>query len=189
MSEFKNFWNLTLVTLAGGAEITVGQIVLTILFVVLALVAVWWLQRLVGRQLVKAKVDPNVAQTIQRVLFYSLLVVVFIMTLGLLNVPITALAFISGNQATIDFLLPFSRGLDGLIVVTLGAGGSVALVDGTPLFQPAQVVPNPVDSTGCGDAFQAAFTVAYLTTGSVEQALRRGTARAATVLQHYGATQ
>ena len=24
MSEFKNFWNLTLVTLAGGAEITVG---------------------------------------------------------------------------------------------------------------------------------------------------------------------
>jgi small-conductance mechanosensitive channel len=99
MSEFKNFWNLTLVTLAGGAEITVGQIVLTILFVVVALVAVWWLQRLVGRQLVKAKVDPNVAQTIQRVLFYSLLVVVFIMTLGLLNVPITALAFISGAIA------------------------------------------------------------------------------------------
>jgi len=99
MSEFENFWNLTLVTLAGGAEITVGQIVLTILFVVVALVAVWWLQRLVGRQLVKAKVDPNVAQTIQRVLFYSLLVVVFIMTLGLLNVPITALAFISGAIA------------------------------------------------------------------------------------------
>ena len=24
MSEFKNFWNLTLVTLAGGAEITVS---------------------------------------------------------------------------------------------------------------------------------------------------------------------
>ena len=41
-----------------------------------------------------------------------------------------ALAFISGNQATVDFLLPFSRGFDGLIVVTLGAGGSVALVDG-----------------------------------------------------------
>jgi len=99
MSKFENFWNLTLVTLAGGAEITVGQIVLTILFVVVALVAVWWLQRLVGRQLVKAKVDPNVAQTIQRVLFYSLLVVVFIMTLGLLNVPITALAFISGAIA------------------------------------------------------------------------------------------
>ena len=100
-----------------------------------------------------------------------------------------ALSFLSGNQATIDFLLPFSRGLDGLIVVTLGAAGSVALVNGAPLFQPAQVVPNPVDSTGCGDAFQAAFTVAYFTTGDVEQALRQGTARAATVLRHYGATQ
>ena len=99
-----------------------------------------------------------------------------------------ALAFISGNQAAIDYLLPFSRGIDGLIVVTLGAGGSVALVDGSPLFQPAQVVPNPVDSTGCGDAYQAAFTVAYFSTGDVEEALRRGTARAATVLQHYGAT-
>ena len=99
MNEFENFWNLTLVTLAGGAQITVGQVVLTILFVVVSLVAVWWLQKLIGRQLVKAKVDPNVAQTIQRVLFYSLLVVVFIMTLGLLNVPITALAFISGAIA------------------------------------------------------------------------------------------
>jgi fructoselysine 6-kinase len=100
-----------------------------------------------------------------------------------------ALAFISGNQETIDFLLPFSRRFEGLIVVTLGADGSVALVDGTPLFQPAQVVPNPVDSTGCGDAFQAAFTVAYLSTCSVKQALRRGTAQAAAVIQHYGATQ
>jgi small-conductance mechanosensitive channel len=99
MNEFENFWNLTLLTLAGGAQITVGQVVLTILFVVVSLVVVWWLQKLIGRQLVKAKVDPNVAQTIQRVLFYSLLVVVFIMTLGLLNVPITALAFISGAIA------------------------------------------------------------------------------------------
>ena len=100
-----------------------------------------------------------------------------------------ALAFICGNQDTIDFLLPFSHRFDGLIVVTCGADGSVALVDGSPLYQPAQVVPHPVDSTGCGDAFQAAFTVAYFSTGDVEQALRQGTAQAAAVLQHYGATE
>jgi len=100
-----------------------------------------------------------------------------------------ALAFISGNQETIDFLLPFSHRFDGLIVVTLGADGSVALVDGTTLFQPAQVVPNSVDSTGCGDAFQAAFTVAYFAAGNIRQALHRGTAQAATVIQHYGATR
>jgi small-conductance mechanosensitive channel len=64
-----------------------------------ALLAVWFLQRLVGRQLKKANVEPNVAETLQRILFYSLLVIVFIMTLGLLNIPVTALAFISGAIA------------------------------------------------------------------------------------------
>jgi fructoselysine 6-kinase len=98
------------------------------------------------------------------------------------------LAFISGGETTVDALLPLSRRINGLIVVTLGADGSVALVDGTPLFQPAQLVRFPFDSTGCGDAFQAAFTVTHFRSGSVEQALRRGAAQAATVLQHYGAT-
>lgn len=100
-----------------------------------------------------------------------------------------ALAFVSGTQETIDFLLPYSRRLDGLVVVTLGAEGSVALVDGDPLFEPAQAAPNPIDSTGCGDAFQAAFAVSYFATGSVEQALHLGTAQASAVIQHYGATQ
>jgi fructoselysine 6-kinase len=98
------------------------------------------------------------------------------------------LAFVSGNQATVDYLLPFSRHLKGLIVITLGADGSAALMDGMPFFQPAQPIANPVDSTGCGDAFQAAFTVAYFRTASVKQALHRGTVQAATVIQHYGAT-
>ncbi len=96
-------------------------------------------------------------------------------------------AFISGSQATVEFLLPVSRRCKGLIVVTLGADGSAALADGAPLFQPAQFVSSPIDSTGCGDAFQAAFTVTYFRTGSVEQALHRGAAQAARVIQHYGA--
>jgi len=95
--------------------------------------------------------------------------------------------FISGSRTAVEALLPVSRRCKGLIVVTLGAEGSAALVDGAPLFQSAQPVPAPIDSTGCGDAFQAAFTVAYFRTNSVQQALRRGAAQAATVLQHYGA--
>jgi fructoselysine 6-kinase len=97
------------------------------------------------------------------------------------------LVFISGSETTVDALLPLSRRFNGLIVVTLGAEGSVALVDGVPQFQPAQYVPTPVDPTGCGDAYQAAFTVAYYRTGSVEGALCKGAAQAARVLQHYGA--
>ncbi|MBT8040133.1 MAG: mechanosensitive ion channel [Xanthomonadales bacterium] len=99
MSDFEKYWNLTLVTLSNGATITVAQVVLTIAVVVLSLMAIWWLQRLLGRQLAKSNVDPNVAQTIQRVVFYSLLVLVFITALGLLRIPVTALAFISGAVA------------------------------------------------------------------------------------------
>ncbi len=96
-------------------------------------------------------------------------------------------AFISGGQVAVEAFLPVSRCCKGIIVVTLGAEGSAALVDGAPLFQPAQSVAALIDSTGCGDAFQAAFTVTYFRTNSVERALYQGAAQAATVLQHYGA--
>jgi len=52
-----------------------------------------------GRQLRKSNVNPNVAQTVQRIAFYSILILMFITVLGMLNIPITALAFISGAVA------------------------------------------------------------------------------------------
>ena len=97
------------------------------------------------------------------------------------------IAFVSGSQATIDRLRPLSINVRGLIVVTLGAGGSVALHQGRLLSQGAIPVSNPVDSTGCGDAFQAAFTVHYFRTGDINEALYKGAVQAALVLQHYGA--
>ena len=99
MGELQNYWHLTLVTLADGTEIMLSQVVMTIVFVILALVLAWFLQRLVGKQLLRANVNPNVAETLQRILFYGLLIGVFIMTLGLLHIPLTALAFISGAVA------------------------------------------------------------------------------------------
>lgn len=97
------------------------------------------------------------------------------------------IAFVSGTQAAIDRLLPVSVRIGGLIVVTLGAAGSAALHSGRERFQPALAASVLLDTTGCGDAFQAAFTVKYLRTSSIEQALEHGAAQAAEVLQHYGA--
>ena len=99
MNELEKYWNHPLVTLSTGSQITVSQIILTILMVFLGLALIWYLQRLVGRQLIKSKVDPNVAQTVQRVLFYSLLAALFITALGMLSIPLAALAFISGAVA------------------------------------------------------------------------------------------
>jgi small-conductance mechanosensitive channel len=99
MNEIQQFLGYPLITTASGMVITSGQVVLTVLVVVLGLGAAWYLQRWLGRQLLKAKVDPNVAQTIQRLIFYSVLVVLFISVLGMLRIPVTALAFISGAVA------------------------------------------------------------------------------------------
>ncbi len=97
------------------------------------------------------------------------------------------LAFFSGDQTTFEFLAPLARQTPCLIVVTLGAGGSVALTAPQPHYQPALGVDQVVDSTGCGDAFQAAFTTSYFRDGDIPCALKRGAQQAAQVLQHFGA--
>jgi fructoselysine 6-kinase len=100
-------------------------------------------------------------------------------------------AFISGNEETVELLLPRSRETRTLLVVTHGADGSSALASGIRHFEPAVVVPivERIDTTGCGDAFQAAFTVEYFRCGDISLALHAGAARAATVIRHLGATE
>ena len=97
-------------------------------------------------------------------------------------------AFISGDNSTIETFLPFSKNSRAQIIVTLGAEGSVALNDGEIIHQPAVRVPRIVDTTGCGDAFQAAFTVAHFQGLTLKQSLAAGAENAAKVLQHYGAS-
>ena len=97
------------------------------------------------------------------------------------------LAFISGNVATIEYFEHFVQQVPCLIVVTLGANGSAALTRGQTLFQSAMPVEQIADSTGCGDAFQAAFTVNYLRNRHIEYALYQGSLNASRVIQHFGA--
>lgn len=97
------------------------------------------------------------------------------------------IAFLSGDADLVERLRPLSRDSRCLIVLTLGADGSVALLKGEPLYQSSIHVAKLLDSTGCGDAFQGAFTVSYWRDGSVRRALQRGAQQAARVLQHYGA--
>ena len=55
------------------------------------------------------------------------------------------------------------------------------------MMQPAVDVKKIVDTTGCGDAFQAAFTVSYFKDGDIRKALKAAAQQAAKVIQHYGA--
>ncbi len=99
MDEFQKYWDFPLFTLSSGPVVTVGQVVLTLLVIFIGFFISWYLQRLLGRQMLKANVNPNVTQTVQRIVFYSVLVLLFITVLGMLRIPITALAFISGAVA------------------------------------------------------------------------------------------
>jgi fructoselysine 6-kinase len=97
-----------------------------------------------------------------------------------------AIAFVGGQPEHFVSLRDLSRGSDVPIVLTVGADGAYAMRRGTWLHQPslATVI---VDTTGCGDAFQAGFVVAFLASGRLDTALLRGAELAARVASHRGA--
>jgi sugar/nucleoside kinase (ribokinase family) len=73
-----------------------------------------------------------------------------------------------------------------LAVVKEGPRGASAYGPGASWHAPARPVA-VVDTTGAGDAFDAAFMVQWLTTGDVEAALRAGNRLGAHVAAHLGA--
>ena len=73
------------------------------------------------------------------------------------------------------------------IVLTLGAEGSIAYYQNQVFKQPALSIEKVVDTTGCGDAFQAAFTGSFLKNGNIEQALLAGAQQGQKTAQHAGA--
>jgi len=73
-----------------------------------------------------------------------------------------------------------------LVVIKLGGNGSVAFWQGKYVYAPAFKV-QPLDSTGCGDAFNAAFLFQWLQGQDLETALKWGNAAGATVVQKMGA--
>ena len=96
------------------------------------------------------------------------------------------LAFFTGNKDTVDLLEPIIKNNNLLIVVTMGPSGSCAITKYKLYFQPAIIVSNIIDTNGCGDAFQAAFTNYYFRKKDISEALFQGANQAAKVLQHYG---
>lgn len=98
--------------------------------------------------------------------------------------------FLSASAAAVEPLLQSSHATRAVIVVTHGAAGSSALVGGRRHEAPALPIPADelVDTTGCGDAFQAGFAIEYLDSGDVARALRAGAIRAGEVIRQVGAT-
>lgn len=92
-------WNYPLITLSTGGTITVKQIILVTLLLIAGWITSRWLERAVGRRLEAAQLHADAAYALQRLLFYTVLIVVVVTALSLLHVPLTAFAFISGAVA------------------------------------------------------------------------------------------
>jgi small-conductance mechanosensitive channel len=92
-------WEYPLVTLSDGAEISLSQIVLVLVILVVGVFVSRWIERAVGRRLAGTGIQADAVHLLQRLLFYSLLIALLITVLGLLHVPLTAFAFVSGAVA------------------------------------------------------------------------------------------
>jgi fructoselysine 6-kinase len=98
-----------------------------------------------------------------------------------------ALAFVGGAPEHLAPLRALSEHSPTPIVLTVGARGAYALSRGVVIHQPT-LATAIVDTTGCGDAFQAAFTVSYLVHRDLGAALEAGAQLAARVASHRGAS-
>jgi fructoselysine 6-kinase len=102
------------------------------------------------------------------------------------TVESTDIAFITASVELLPQYKKIAFSRKKLIVVTLGAKGSYAFDQGKTYFQPALPVPKVLDTTGCGDAYQAAFALSYYLDNNIEKAMYKGAQAASLILQYWG---
>ena len=105
-SELAPVWNLAkeflgfvVATLPGGQVITISQILAVIALIIAGYFGSKLFGYIVGRQLAKTTLRPDIIHIFKRVAFFTLLVLIFITALGLLGIPLTAFAFATGALA------------------------------------------------------------------------------------------
>jgi sugar/nucleoside kinase (ribokinase family) len=90
------------------------------------------------------------------------------------------------NEYEWELVQKVSPGFTGDVVITKGAEGALAIIDGEEVQVPAFKV-EPVDTTGAGDAFCGGFIYGLVQDLSIAERLRLGCATAAMNTRGYGA--
>lgn len=100
--------------------------------------------------------------------------------------PFVDIAFFSPEKKMLDLLKQLAAKTNIPIVAMLGAEGSRFFQNGKEFIQPAFKVDKVIDTTGCGDAYQAAFCYAIIQSASIQDAMYLATKTATEVLKGYG---
>jgi small-conductance mechanosensitive channel len=96
--QLVNFLNITVASIA-DQPITIGDILLVPTFLIVGFLLTKWLVKIITRRLTSKNTDPNVIHLLQRVFYVVAITIIIITTLDVINVPITAFAFLSGAIA------------------------------------------------------------------------------------------
>ena len=92
------FLNTTAITL-GGYEFSVMRLLFIPLVLICGILLIRWGDRLIARRLVHPRFNADVVQFSRRAFFIAMLVLLAFILLDLLNLPLTAFAFVSGAIA------------------------------------------------------------------------------------------
>jgi len=99
--------------------------------------------------------------------------------------PLEAAQFIAAKQDPESCLKALSKMTSAQLVVTDGANGSWALQQNNIIHQPCFKV-DVVDTTGCGDAYHAAYTFALMQGETLPNMMQFASAFAAIVATYFG---
>lgn len=100
--------------------------------------------------------------------------------------PFIDFFFISGDEKILQVLKQWSIDYQGVFVATLAERGSIAFKDGKEYRTDAVRVSEVIDTTGCGDSYQAGFIASILKDGEIKAAMEEGSRTAAETLSHIG---
>lgn len=104
--------------------------------------------------------------------------------------PFFDLLFIGGKSELIPFVANLAGAYpDKVLILTLGSKGAIGF-RGRAVYEEAAIpLTQIVDTTGCGDGFQAAFIARWLDdTDDIPRALKAGVEQGAKIASHLGAT-
>lgn len=98
LNSIQRYVDMSLISI-GGYEIALGQLIFIPAVVLCGYLLLGWFVRSTTAQMKRRQMDANIVQVVRRAIYIVGLIVLVITTLDLLNVPLTAFAFVSGAVA------------------------------------------------------------------------------------------
>jgi small-conductance mechanosensitive channel len=99
MTELNEILNFVLISMPAGHSITVGKLVAVVILLIGGYLGSRFIGYLFGLKLATTRLRPDAVHIMQRIAFFTILVLVILTALSLLGVPLTAFAFATGAIA------------------------------------------------------------------------------------------